>query len=183
MERSDDPFIALPVEPLADDFAVLAQRDVSALPLELPRSGVAPPSAPAVARLHGFDLLGQPLIAGLAACPSQVLTARSVVQLRSAVIGREVVLLFDGGDPGLPIIMGVIELHAFDAAVGEPASGVIVEADGDRHLVTAQREIVLRCGDASITLTRAGTVIIKGNYILSRSTGYNKIKGAAIDIN
>jgi len=42
---------------------------------------------------------------------------------------------------------------------------------------------VLRCGDASITLTRAGKVVIQGNYILSRSSGYNKIKGAAIDIN
>jgi hypothetical protein len=60
---------------------------------------------------------------------------------------------------------------------------VAVQADGDRYEISAEREIVLRCGDSSITLTRAGKVIIKGNYILSRSTGYNKIKGAAIDIN
>jgi hypothetical protein len=43
--------------------------------------------------------------------------------------------------------------------------------------------VVLRCGDASITLTQAGKVIIRGNYIVSRSSGYNKIKGAAVDIN
>jgi hypothetical protein len=49
--------------------------------------------------------------------------------------------------------------------------------------VSAEREIVLRCGDASITLTRAGKVIIKGRYVVSRSTGYNKIKGATVDIN
>ena len=55
--------------------------------------------------------------------------------------------------------------------------------DGDRHVIEADREVVLRCGDASITLTRAGKVIIKGSYILSRSTGYHKIKGAAIDLN
>ena len=47
----------------------------------------------------------------------------------------------------------------------------------------AEREIVLRCGDSSITLTRAGKVIIKGKYILNRSSGYNKIKGAAVEIN
>ena len=46
-----------------------------------------------------------------------------------------------------------------------------------------RRQDAARCGDASITLTRAGKVIIKGNYILSRSSGYNKIKGAAVDIN
>jgi hypothetical protein len=58
-----------------------------------------------------------------------------------------------------------------------------VQADGERQVITAEREIVLKCGHASITLTRAGKVIIKGTYVLSRSSGYNKIKGAAIDIN
>ncbi len=58
-----------------------------------------------------------------------------------------------------------------------------IDADGERVLVTAEREIVLRCGEASLTLTRAGKVLIKGKYIVSRSSGYNKIKGAAVDIN
>jgi len=60
---------------------------------------------------------------------------------------------------------------------------VSAQVDDQRVELTAEREIVLRCGDASITLTRAGKVIIKGAYILSRSSGYNKIKGAAVDIN
>jgi hypothetical protein len=50
-------------------------------------------------------------------------------------------------------------------------------------VLSAEREIVLRCGAASITLTRAGKILINGSYILSRSTGYNKIKGAAVGIN
>ena len=50
-------------------------------------------------------------------------------------------------------------------------------------MLRAEREIVLECGDASITLTRAGKVLIRGHYILSRASGYNRIKGAAIDIN
>jgi uncharacterized protein (DUF2345 family) len=58
-----------------------------------------------------------------------------------------------------------------------------VQADDERVTIEAGREIVLRCGDAAITLTRAGKVIIKGSYVVSRSTGYNKIKGAAVDIN
>jgi len=99
------------------------------------------------------------------------------------MIGRSVVVLFDSGALQAPIIMGVIEPHALADLQPTPESGVVVHADGERHLITAEREIVLRCGEASITLTRAGKVIIKGNYILSRSTGYNKIKGAAIDIN
>jgi hypothetical protein len=41
----------------------------------------------------------------------------------------------------------------------------------------------LRCGESSIVLTRAGKVLIKGNYVLSRSRGANRIKGAYVDIN
>jgi hypothetical protein len=95
-----------------------------------------------------------------------------------------VVLLFDGGDARSPIIMGVIQPQARQEQPSATAApGFNVQADGERHVIEAEREIVLRCGDASITLTRSGKVIIKGNYILSRSSGYNKIKGAAIDIN
>jgi hypothetical protein len=42
---------------------------------------------------------------------------------------------------------------------------------------------VLRCGKASITLTSAGKVLIRGTYVLSRSSGVNKIKGGSIQLN
>jgi hypothetical protein len=179
LDRSEDPFVGLAAETLADDFARLEQRDM--LPHVHETAVMA--RAPSLGRLQGFDLLEQPLIAGLDVCPGQVLTARSVVPLRRAMIGREVVVLFAGGDLDAPVIMGVIEPRALVETPTEHQSGVAVTVDGERYLIEAEREIVLRCGDASITLTRAGKVIIKGNYILSRSTGYNKMKGAAIDIN
>jgi Domain of unknown function (DUF6484) len=133
--------------------------------------------------LMGFDLLDQPLVGQLAGCPGQLLTARTTVPLRRDMRGREVLVLFAGGDVNAPVIVGVMEPHALVETSPQPAPGVAVVVDGERHVIEAEREIVLRCGDASITLTRAGKVLIKGNYILSRSTGYNKIKGAAIDIN
>jgi hypothetical protein len=179
MDRAEDPFINLAAETLADDFARLERREVAAPVL----GDAGALMAPAIGRLQGFDLLEQPLIADIAACPGQVLAARSTVPLRRAMIGCDVLVLFAGGDVHLPIIMGVIEPRALIETPLPPASGVAVTVDGERHVIEAEREIVLRCGDASITLTRAGKVIIKGNYILSRSSGYNKIKGAAIDIN
>jgi len=142
------------------------------------------PAGAAVARLHGFDALDQPLVTGLAACPGQVLCARTTVALQHSTTGKDVVVLFDGGAPHAPVIVGVIEPHPLAAATSTlPRAVATVQIDGERHVIEARREIVLRCGDASITLTRAGKVLIKGNFILSRSTGYNKIKGAAIDIN
>jgi len=177
MNRSEDPFIAF-TEATADDFAVLVQREVSPPPLT-----VMPSAAPVIGRLQGFNLLEQPLIAGLLTNQGQVLSARTTVPLRRSMVGRDVVVLFESGNAQLPIIMGVIEPRALAECETTPEPGVAIQADGEQHHITAEREIVLRCGEASITLTRAGKVIIKGNYILSRSTGYNKIKGAAIDIN
>ena len=182
MKRSENPFVEFATDLLADDFAALTQRKAP-LPESTANSGTTSANSPAVGRLLGFDLQDQPLISNLAVCPGQVVTARSTLSLLRAMIGKDVIVLFDGGNPQAPVIMGVIEPRALVEVIPQPEPGVTVQADGERHIVSAEREIVLRCGDASITLTRAGKVIIKGNYILSRSTGYNRIKGAAIDIN
>jgi len=185
-----DPFVALHEEPAAAvDFGSLAQRPAASL--GAPGQGLgqgavhpspAPAAVPVLARLLGFDLLDQPVIGELAALPGQTLAARSVVSLGRAQVGRELLVCFADGRLDAPVIMGVIEPHPLHDTVA-PAPAVSVVADGQRHVIEAEREIVLRCGEASITLTRAGKVLIKGHYILSRSSGYNKIKGAAIDIN
>ncbi len=60
---------------------------------------------------------------------------------------------------------------------------VEVDADGQRLVVSAQEQLVLRCGKASITLTKAGKVLIQGAYVLSRSTGVNRIKGGSVQLN
>jgi hypothetical protein len=58
-----------------------------------------------------------------------------------------------------------------------------VKIDGRRVTFEAKEEIVLRCGKASITLTRAGKVLIRGAYLLNRSSGVNRIKGGSVQIN
>jgi Domain of unknown function (DUF6484) len=181
MKPIDDPFV--PMAQPHDDFAALTQRPLSAVPLH-----AAPHTVPVLGQLLGFDLLEQPLVGGISACPGERIPARSTVPLRRAQVGHSVVLMFENGDPRLPLIMGVIEPQPlqdmpavqFPPSAAQPLS---VQADGQRQLIQAEHEVVLRCGDASITLTRAGKVIIKGHYILSRSSGVNKIKGAAVDIN
>ena len=67
--------------------------------------------------------------------------------------------------------------------VGKPVvGGARVEIDGETLTLSAEREIVLRCGKASLTLTRAGKVLIRGAYLLSRSSGANRIKGGSVQI-
>jgi hypothetical protein len=57
-----------------------------------------------------------------------------------------------------------------------------VEPD-ERLTLTATREIVLQCGRASITLTRAGKVLVRGAYLSLRSSGVHRITGASVQIN
>jgi len=180
MGRIEDPFVSLEPESFGEPEALL-RTGTAAL-----SDGTGPARAGfATGRFHGFDLDDRPLASGLAELPGEVVPARTTVRLARSMIGAEVVVVYAGGDARRPIIVGVLH-DTVQRLPGEPAAQrqeVAIEADDERFVVTAEREIVLRCGESSITLTRAGKVIIKGNYILSRSTGYNKIKGAAIDLN
>lgn len=112
---------------------------------------------------------------------SAAVPARTTVDLQGAHIGRQVVLMFDGGDPLRPIVMGCIRGEA--TALAEQPGRVEVDVDGERLLVTAKEQLVLRCGKASITLTKAGKVLIEGAYVSSRSTGVNRVKGGSVQLN
>lgn len=108
--------------------------------------------------------------------PEGGVLARSIATVASADIGREAALMFEGGDPGRPLLMGLMASVPGDL---RPK----ITADGDRLELSAEKEIVLRCGDASITLTRAGKILIRGAYVLSRSSGVNRIQGGSVEIN
>jgi Domain of unknown function (DUF6484) len=109
------------------------------------------------------------------------LRARAVLDLHGAHIGRSVVLQFEGGDPTLPIVMGL--LHQTGNQPLEASGNVQVDADGVRMVVSAKEQMVLQCGKASITLTKAGKVLIQGSYVSSRSTGVNRVKGGSVQLN
>lgn len=110
------------------------------------------------------------------------LFARTVVDLYGPLIGRQVVLMFEGADPSRPIVMGVLQ-EGEGWTLDKRPDQVEVDVDGERMLVTAKEQLVLRCGKASITLTKAGKVMIKGSYVLSRSSGVNRIKGGSVQLN
>ncbi len=127
----------------------------------------------------GIDYPGNP-----SGHPLQV---TSIVAVGKHDIGKEVALVFEGGDPFRPILMGFIQ-HPEQTgdsatATNERANYPDATLDGKRLEFKADNEIVLRCGKSSITLTRAGKIIIRGEYLLNRSTGVNKIKGGSVQIN
>lgn len=100
--------------------------------------------------------------------------------------GQRVLLLFEDGDPRRPVVIDTVHDRVetpapMELEAPEPLEDVTV--DGRRITFDAREEIVLRCGKSSITLTRAGKIIIRGAYLLNRSSGVNRIKGASVQIN
>jgi len=114
---------------------------------------------------------------GSAAVPAVLAT-----DLDARHIGDEVVLEFEDGDIGRPIVLARIRAPKARQP-GDMPDALRVEADGQRLSLDAKEQITLRCGDASITLTRHGKVLIKGTYVVSDSSGVNRIKGGTVQVN
>jgi hypothetical protein len=128
--------------------------------------------------ISGFDPSGAPVVRFAYKNRATTSVARRAVSISQCRVGSGVVLLLEEADPERPIVVGVIQDD-------QPNSNSAAEAviDGERLILAAQKEIVLRCGNASLTLTRAGKVLIQGAYVLSRSSGVNRIKGGSVQIN
>lgn len=86
------------------------------------------------------------------------------------------------------VVLGVIEKYK---SLDEKVAKKIKKRDitqmttlEDKVLhIKADDGLVIECGQSSIILTKDGKVQIKGNNLLSRARGINKIKGAGVNIN
>ena len=132
-----------------------------------------------VGQIAGVDDTGFPKVDFDLNTSNAPVLALSTIAIDKDAIGREVALMFEQGDPRKPIVMGL--MWSPDV---KPNSEVLdVRADRKRVEISAEHEIVLRCGEASLTLTKAGKIILRGKYVLSRSSGVNRIKGGSVQIN
>jgi hypothetical protein len=120
------------------------------------------------------------------ACPATADQMRAALETRQAVV-----LALEDGDPRRPLILGFVQPLVGAQATSEPATQsepepppvIEVDVDGRRVRISAQDEIVLQCGSASITLRRNGRLIVRGTYVETHSEGTNRIKGGQVRIN
>jgi len=162
-----------------------SEQNHSSSKTESPRiSGVV------VGTLSAIGKDGLPLVNFPSNPASKPLLAQSIIPVNKTDLGRKVVIMFEEGDPYRPILMGLIQKQmenplSSQVTTDKTFKGQLIklEIDGEEVALTAQRQILLRCGQASITLTRAGKILIKGTYVLSRSAGVNRIKGGSVQIN
>lgn len=99
----------------------------------------------------------------------------------------EAALVFEDGDPARPILLTLLRSSTpmLDLVLeGLPAKAPrVAQVEGKRVVITGKDEIVLRCGEASLTLSEEGTVVLKGVRVVSQARQTQKIRGAKIQIN
>jgi hypothetical protein len=136
-----------------------------------------------VGTLIGFTNDGRtPLVTYDGQPGTAALAAMSILDLHGAHIGKRVVLQFERGNPRRPVVLGLVR-EGEGWPLADPPGQVQVDVDGERLLVTAKEQLVLKCGKASITLTKAGKVLVQGTYVSQRSSGVMRIKGGSVQLN
>lgn len=75
------------------------------------------------------------------------------------------------------VVSGLI--RALPALPGETTS----DESSDELVLRSNHRIVLRCGEASLTLTRDGRVLVRGKDVLSRARQRNQVTGAIVRLN
>jgi hypothetical protein len=136
------------------------------------------PATIVLGRIDAVDEAGTVFVAG----PGEAeRCAASLVAVAPGDVGREVAFTHAPGAAG-PLILGFVQpplpLQAPPLSLPMRAS-----VDGVEVQITAQEQLTLHCGDASITLTADGQILLRGHWIDSHSTGTQRIKGAAVRIN
>lgn len=97
--------------------------------------------------------------------------------IASANAGDTVLLVFDGGDPTRPIIVGVVRDRF------EKSHPQRLKIAAKEILVEGTEEVSLRCGESSLILRKDGKAVLKGREVLSRASRTNRIKGATVQVN
>jgi hypothetical protein len=183
---------------MSGDIMRSKETTTALLPAELAGPAADTTSAQ-IATIVSVSADGTPALqvgAGSPIVPARLAVRVSRHRIETAIAQRQqAVVVFENGDRSRPLIIGFIEALENEGssearaevreAANESQGVAVIEADvdGKRVRVTAQDEIVLQCGSASVTLRRNGRVIVRGTYVETHSEGTNRIKGGQVQIN
>jgi hypothetical protein len=137
------------------------------------------PAEVVIGRVVGIAEHGAPLVDFPANPAGAPVPALATARYDHASLDAPVALMFLEGDRARPLAIGL--LARLDE---QPVDvGLVAPQPDGRLALTAAREIVLQCGRASLMLTRAGKVLVRGEYVSLRSSGMQRITGASVQIN
>jgi Domain of unknown function (DUF6484) len=161
-----------------------------------------------LAKLDAIDESGRPLVSVSHIPEFNSRPALATVPVLPQHIGRQVALMFTHGAASQPVVIGfihsplsqILDVVLTSTESNQENSDEVVFAerlpqsksddntetlhiDGKRILLEGREEVVLRCGESSITLNANGKISIRGKYLLSRSSGVNRILGGSVQVN
>ncbi|WP_164014623.1 DUF6484 domain-containing protein [Pyxidicoccus trucidator] len=121
--------------------------------------------------------------------PVRTTVALAPEAIRRASVERQgALLLFENGDPALPVLVGLLQTTS-----PAPLTEAILDSldpgprearvDGKQVNIEAREEVTLKCGKASLTLRRNGDVILRGVNIRTEAEQVQRIKGGKVQIN
>jgi hypothetical protein len=85
-------------------------------------------------------------------------------------------MVFEDANRSLPIILGPL-FERVSSLAKSPSQSL------SNALVEAQEEVLLRCGESSLSMKKDGKIVLKGRTIVSRASRTHKIRGASVAIN
>lgn len=134
----------------------------------------------------GFDEEERPLVVFADNPKCDGIPAYFSCPIHEVSIGSRVALLFISGDKARPIIIGPLKdtIQEVKPTPISEKSPIELCIDDKEHLViTGKQNVTLKCGEASLTLTADGKILLRGKYISSRASGMQTIKGGSVQIN
>ena len=95
---------------------------------------------------------------------------------------RRALVIKPDNQPRQPVLVALLR-ECISAEARHKAGTETTRISGQAVEIDAQQSLELSCGRARITLHADGRIELNGDYLLSRSRGPIKLKGATIDIN
>jgi len=158
--------------------------------LHAPVSGEAPrPAAQVITgHLQGIDDEGRVLFVpeqggGPPVAVSIGLAISDGVLIPAARNQQRALVVRTSEEPPRLVLIGLVRERVASAARDARPGELEVKVDGETLRLTAQHEIELKCGNASLVLRQSGRVILKGTHVVTSSRGPLKVKGATVEIN
>jgi hypothetical protein len=146
-----------------------------------------PPGMAGMGHLDGVDGEGRLMFrpeGGSVSVPVVIGVGMSDEEIvRAAWTGRRALVVRTGGNAPKLVLVGFPREHVAAKARDAWPAEVEVRMDGETVHIKARSKIELVCGKSRIVLDADGRVEVNGSYLLSRSRGPVKIKGATVEIN
>lgn len=103
--------------------------------------------------------------------------------VQAANLGRRALVIRTGETTPRPVLIGLVRERVSSAAMDREGTPLQATVDGEKVRLTAETQIELKCGKSRITLHKDGRIEVSGTYLLNRSRGPLKLKGATVEIN